>query len=318
MKDLTFPFDPRPPVVPFLSPVDSSAATFHPKTSAPFIPSKATISSLLGTACSNPSNLSSVATKILPPSKASTIILMGRGGGGGVLRLPGVGENVQMAGPGFGSSAQFSGTRVPVLAGNDPSSGSSTSFHLMGFDSSKNSPFLNKSKVLRPVEIFPEVGDRQTFFQKRADTAVRQNHMVLGEKDAGPGTGPGSQVRSAIEGKKEKKKKKKRRRRRGSKEDMIDEQRIDGLGLANDSEEAAAGNARDLGEGKNDDDGEKEGKKKVPGAKNLMAERRRRKKLNDRLYMLRSVVPRISKVRTLSTPSLGRSHVVWLIILLRN
>ncbi|KAJ7525997.1 hypothetical protein O6H91_17G077100 [Diphasiastrum complanatum] len=72
---------------------------------------------------------------------------------------------------------------------------------------------------------------------------------------------------------------------------LRDEQDLDGnsddLGVLYELDDKAESNSRGSEKIK--------GRKGLP-AKNLMAERRRRKKLNDRLYMLRSVVPRITKM----------------------
>ncbi|ESW33624.1 hypothetical protein PHAVU_001G085500 [Phaseolus vulgaris] len=68
---------------------------------------------------------------------------------------------------------------------------------------------------------------------------------------------------------------------------------VDGSGLNYESDENDNGNNGLKG---SENGGDHKGKRKGLPAKNLMAERRRRKKLNDRLYMLRSVVPKISKM----------------------
>jgi hypothetical protein len=56
------------------------------------------------------------------------------------------------------------------------------------------------------------------------------------------------------------------------------------------------GNNNDGDENRHDAEGDRKGKKKERTTKSLIAERRRRKKLCDRMHMLRSIVPNISKV----------------------
>ncbi|KAF9604544.1 hypothetical protein IFM89_007665 [Coptis chinensis] len=156
-----------------------------------------------------------------------------------------------------------------------------------------NNPLMsfNRSKVLRPLEISPQLGAQPTLFQKRA-AALRQN------SDKG-----GNLIRLGEEGM--------GKRKKSSYEDEDDlSMDGDGSGFNYDSDEGMGNDNNNNkveensknGGGNNSNanstitGGDQKGKKKGPPAKNLMAERRRRKKLNDRLYMLRSVVPKISKM----------------------
>ena len=105
----------------------------------------------------------------------------------------------------------------------------------------------------------------------------------------------------------------KKRKSCGGSWDDVDNLSLDGSGLNYDSDDFTVNTTTNFEEngikinGRNSsnanstvtgaDGSNQKGKKKGLPAKNLMAERRRRKKLNDRLYMLRSVVPKISKVK---------------------
>ncbi|XWS30568.1 hypothetical protein CRYUN_Cryun24cG0130000 [Craigia yunnanensis] len=269
-------------------PIDSSAScspsqafTLDPSQSHPFLPPKSCFSPLLNVSCNNLfDNAFDFASETaflaqFQPNQSPN--LMG---------FP----QTQMSTPEFSSSSEFQGTRL--FTGTENASALSGGFSADGFDESGNALFMNRAKVLKPLEVFPSVGSQPTLFQKRASMPQGSGGAdKLGNLDVS-GLRFGGE---ASDGKG-------KRHEEGDIEDASNN--VSGLNYDSDErnddyqveESVKNGGCNSNATSTVTGGGDQKGKKKGMPAKNLMAERRRRKKLNDRLYMLRSVVPKISKM----------------------
>lgn len=310
VRDIAFSPSFADPESLLLNPVDSSSScspsssvfnNIDPNQVHYYLPQNSTLSSLLNVVPNNPLEHGfdlGCDIGFLDTQASSGSSLMNRGGG--VLTgFSGLSSNNQMNAQDLCSNLQFSTTRLPQLLEN-----SSNFSGFRGFeDTSANALFPNRPKLLRPLDSVPDVGAPPTLFQKRVQKNLADNGGNLGVLGS-----EGGLVLNHIEGGERKREmgEENERKRKLSGGDDFEDVSIDGSGLNYDSDDFTENTKMDDGakNGGNSSNanstvtggGDHKGKKKGLPAKNLMAERRRRKKLNDRLYMLRSVVPKISKM----------------------